>query len=312
MWLPHFGFYIWFPEGKGNFEQSQKDKQTRTFYVHAVLKNSNLLKIYDSQLILKNEYFKKLIIPKEDEIEFKFENNEDKKLKSIACKLQSQSYYLAAKKAYNHISFLLSILSFRHKYPLEIYAISIVDEKYKAKWINRPQQGKAEEFHISPTFKVNPELKNIFALYRESRNSNSPFYKFLCLFKILEAFHKHKQVFRLSDKILKENKVTIKRPKRRVSKNQIKIALLQKRNQEFEGKTYGQMYKNILCNERLMVAHIIGPKNSLANTDDFETYSEFASLGNLLDLIVLDIIQDELTLWQEFKRLGIVQNVIEI
>ena len=68
-----------------------------------------------------------------------------------------------------------------------IFGLRVIDEKYGVKWKVIPQRSAPEPFYLPLGIEAGQQHAAMMSLYREGRNSASPFYRFLCFYKILEA-----------------------------------------------------------------------------------------------------------------------------
>ncbi len=307
MWIPHFGLIPWPNEkiDQGLIEKSQKDKTDRYFYVGFHLENCDTRKINDSTVTLENDKFKKL--NKEDGtlvIEMKLIKNEHNRLAKIDSRLKSDSYYTALRNAYNIItSYLLSIQSFQSGANLAIWAIIIKDDLHKAEWVCKPQYAASDFLQLPDIVDMGDEFKAVLALYREAKYNSSPYYRFFCYYKILEAFYERSDIFRKVDQIIKEKNLSIKRPRRRINKDDLIYALIGP-NSKYLNMPYGDFFKELRSNERLKVAHTFPKDKPFVNIDDFDLFTEYASIGNLADLVARQLLLDELDLHLQLVATG--------
>lgn len=309
MWIPHFGYYFWEPQSENRvIEASLADKNARRFYITFVLDQPARLHAEDSQVELKAQVVKRIDHEK-GFIEVRFEPNEDGRIGRISCRLEAPSFVEAAKIAYNVIAPQLSLWAYGYQSPQSTYGMTAYDERHQARWICVPQMAAADPFALPESVAFDPRFWSILSLYREGMNSRSPYYRFFCFYKMLEAFFEHRELFRQADEIIQKAGLSLKRPRRRVTRDMLVFSLLLRKYPEYEGRTFGWVFERIRSNERLMVAHVF-PEHAQAkmvNLDDYDLYNEFASLSNLVSLMAHQIIEDELNLWQELLRAGVVQ-----
>lgn len=213
MWIPHFGLVPW-PGDKIDqslIKKSENDKSERFFYVGFHLENSDARKINDSTVALEKDEFKKL--NREDGtliLELKLMKNEDNRLAKIDTRLKSDNYYNALRNSYNIVtSYFLSIQSFQAGANLAIWAIVIKDDVHEVQWVCKPQYATPDLLKIPEVIGMGDEFKAVLALYREAKNNPSPYYRFFCYYKILEAFYERSDVFRKIDRIISEKKLTL-------------------------------------------------------------------------------------------------------
>lgn len=85
--------------------------------------------------------------------------------------------------ALNHLSFSADV-------PLIISSVLVVDRKHDAVRMSYTSPYENQPLS-SATGPLVPELLPIYALYREAKSSTSPYYRFLCYYKILEGIYSH-------------------------------------------------------------------------------------------------------------------------
>jgi len=222
MWIPHFGLIPW-PSDKIDqalIKKSREDKSKRYFYVGFFLENLDTRKTKDSTVaLLKNESRK---LHREDGkvlIDISLIKNGQNRLQLIDTRLKRNNYYSALRDAYNIVtSYFLSIQSFQSGANLAIWGIIIKDDIHKAEWICKPQHALPDPLRLPEVISMGKEFKAVLALYREAKNNPSPYYRFFCYFKILEAFYGRSDIFRKVDRTIKEKKLPFKRPRRRLQK----------------------------------------------------------------------------------------------
>ncbi len=308
MWLPNFGFLFWEPINDSEACRiSQSDTSERPFFISFTLEDSLRVRIGDSFFNLP-ETTQIDQQTSQNTIRIQLEKNDKNRLKSLQCKIISNSYIRASQICYNSITKLFSFLSFKYGSPLAIYSLQAFDEKHNAKWRCYPQFGRSELLQIPLLTKFDKSFRIILSIYREGKNTRSPFYSFLCFYKILEAFYDHRQVFAKSDKIIKDNNLDIKRRRRRITREQLVLSMSLGLWPEFENMAYGKYFNLIKSDYRVKIAHILPTRKGLdwVNLDDFKLFNDFAALSNLTDLVSKDIINDELEIWQKFIDDGIV------
>lgn len=74
--------------------------------------------------------------------------------------------------------------------PLIIAQTLVADDKYKSFSFGYTAPYRAIELNPGG-MSIHVEMMPIYALYREAKNALSPFYRFLCYYKILEGIYKH-------------------------------------------------------------------------------------------------------------------------
>jgi hypothetical protein len=304
-WIPYFGYYWWEPPSdKSKAQESENNKAERDFYVNFYLERMEWRKIDDSLFRIKDERVIHQESQKYGQMDIKLFKNDKDRLRMISCRLCSTNRDDALKRAYKTVTYFLSLQTFVSGNASSIYTMSIEDSQNKAIWTCKPQSGIEVPLLIPEAIGFTKEFEMLLSIYREAKNSQSPFYRFLCYYKILEAFYEHRYIFSKTDQIIREKRLQIKRPKRIITKSMVVKAMLHHRMDEFRGKSYSKYFEYLRSKERIMVAHVfpVDKRKDIADLNDYDLYAEFVSLGNLTDLVARDILHDELMLWQNIHE----------
>lgn len=114
-------------------------------------------------------------------------NPQTKKLEQIQIDVQVNSIDNGLAKSWDLVNSILSTWTKKTAVPSAISQITITDEKHGAVWILKETLPTARyEFDVDYLDSF-PHIKEMRSLYREGRNSNSIYYRFLCFFKIIET-----------------------------------------------------------------------------------------------------------------------------
>jgi len=191
--------YLTKDEKKENDQEKFKDISSRQFIVKAQLSKNSY--IYEESLqasvnemngnsFLKVPEYVLYSKVKTAEGEFNCLQNDVNELSGIefhciACSLQE-----AKSKFHKVVTPFIDHLSYQANCPIHIPLISSEDLKNRCIMINYTSP--------YPIAKLNPheshldtKMLPIYALYREAKNSDSCYYKFLCYYKILEGIYNH-------------------------------------------------------------------------------------------------------------------------
>jgi hypothetical protein len=133
--------------------------------------------------------------------------------------------------------------------------------------------------------KIINELCSLYALYREAKNTYSPYYKFLCYFKILEGIYKYVRPKAL--KKAKEKGIELSTIKEVVpSHSEIDEAL--------EGQRISTLFHDRFTKSfRDKVAHYILDSGSILNVSDYATSKEFSKELKLLEICTRIVLQTQ-------------------
>ncbi len=93
-------------------------------------------------------------------------------------------FHVATTPLIDHLSYVANV-------PIKTGMLKVHDRKNEVQRVNfvSPFQQVTVNNHLA---EVRPELQAVYALYREARNSESPYYQLLCHFKIMEGVAKLK------------------------------------------------------------------------------------------------------------------------
>lgn len=76
-------------------------------------------------------------------------------------------------------------------------------------------------------------------------------------------------------------------------------------NSKYLNMPYGKFFEELRSNERLKVAHTFPKDKPFVNIDDFDLFTEYATIGNLADLVSRQILLDELELYSQAASTGV-------
>lgn len=93
----------------------------------------------------------------------------------------------AKKKAYRALTPSLSNWSIHLDIPLEVYQIDTLELATGSKQMSMTNPYWEAPFAVAPSAEMKPEFRGYAALYREALGSNTPVYRFLCFYKIVEG-----------------------------------------------------------------------------------------------------------------------------
>ncbi len=301
MWIPHFLLEFWEPQtSDDSVEASQRDASERTFEIWFALEDPPTRLVEDSGLALAVPEDKTQTDGAGREVKVRFQPNEKGRLGRVGFKVVDTNAKAAFRYCYNQLSKLLSFWSLIAGFGCSIYGLLVHDEKHGARWKVVPQIAAPEPFAVPLGIGLTPEYAAVISLYREGRNTPSPFYRFLCHYKILEAWYRHGSIFGQADRIIRERGLPFRRPRRTIAREMLNLSLLFTSKPEFLEKTFGQFF-DLLNAYRVKVAHAITDAGTFINLDEYEAMVEIAPIANLTDLVARQIILDELDLWEQIR-----------
>ena len=156
--------------------------------------------------------------------------------------------------------------------PFIIARTLVTDEKYKASSFGYTAPYKATELNPG-SMSIHVEMMPIYALYREAKNALSPFYRFLCYYKILEGIYRHLRpaVFKKAVSIGKELSTT----KELIPDDEE----LNKDHPKLIGRSIKDFFDNELTVDfRDAVAHYFLDNGTLMNVSDPTTTEKFLNI----------------------------------
>ena len=183
------------------------------------------------------------------------------------------------------VSPMLDHLSYIGKIPLQIVQVTVVDQMHKISLteIITPYYLTTTLNH--GTVNIFPMLEPVYALYRESRNAQSPFYKFLCLYKILEGLLKT-----LRSKIYKEAKGKNVTLPPLLAKVPI-ISDIPEDQEKYFGKSITFFFDDYLTKQfRDVVAHFMLTDGSILNINEIYDIQRYWGVIYLTELCCQEVI----------------------
>lgn len=117
---------------------------------------------------------------------FEFQKNKRGEQSFVSFECEAKNPSAAREKFLTTVLPFLDLITYASDCPVFISLIRIEDSKNQVKTLEyiSPYRKKIIDPQIA---KLLPEMRPVYALYREAKNSNSDFYKFLCYHKLLEG-----------------------------------------------------------------------------------------------------------------------------
>ncbi|HDR8969908.1 methylamine utilization protein MauJ [Burkholderia vietnamiensis] len=122
--------------------------------------------------------------------QIRFLPNEHNRLARAEMKFRAPSFAEAEQIAWNLISDMLSVWSFRHDSAVDISGYQIRQVDSQALLANFGILGAPKILDINFGGPSTKERRSLLAAYREGTNATNPFYQFLSFFKVVEGVHK--------------------------------------------------------------------------------------------------------------------------
>jgi hypothetical protein len=114
-------------------------------------------------------------------------NNDGCLAKIVAESISAEDFHNAEEKAWNALSPILSTLSVHLDVPVNVYQVDMVEHLTGALMGRFTPRHRVVGLQVSSLLRGSSDFRFYASLYRESMNTNSPLYQFLCLFKIIEG-----------------------------------------------------------------------------------------------------------------------------
>ena len=304
MWIPHFLWDYRKPESSSEtIQASRGDTSKRLIEVEFGLKQPIT---HECGVEIRLQEAECRSITSHEGLEFKirFDPGKDNRLTTIKTRAEGTSPEAIFVPSFEYVSVLLSYWTIASGCPCGIFGAKIVDVSHRAIWRVHPWRSNVEPLHVPAFMCLSAERAAMMSLYREARNSPSPFYHFLCCYKILEAWYSHGSIFGEVDRLIKEHNLPISRPSRRISKEMLSLSLLFKSRPEFQDVKFGQFFQ-LLKPWRVKIAHALTDAGEFVDLDKYDSHAEFGPVANLTDLVARQIMLDEIELWGQIEASGV-------
>lgn len=296
--IPNIGFSHWIARSDlESINTSEADHNKRNFHIEFFLEDTRARTSYVYASVPQESSFN--IVQTDYVIDFLCQPNEDGYFNKIIAGLSEESAVKAFERTSAQVLPMLSVFSHKYRRPFHVRAIWITDLNHKAKWCISPFAQKLVEIKISPSgFKQHHPLGAMFSIYREGMNSISDSHRFLCFFKIFEAWKMGKSAFkntRVEYENAKGNK--LERPKRKITKLLLSGAFNEQYHDCFLNKKFTECFDSLNA-IRDFVAHPFidkkVDKEYFINFDDPQHLEFISAMSNLVERISTKILDDEI------------------
>jgi hypothetical protein len=313
MWIPHFGLTFWERDGH-KCKKSESDKTKREYIVSFFLEDTDNRNVNDSDVKLPKPQARTIHVEikgKLTPIPILFQPNKKQRLRTIRCKVPATNKVEAIAYIYHSISLTLSFWALVESSATTIWAVAVSDEKYDAHWEAKPQTAAAFELQLPKGLSFDKKFNSVLSLYREGRTSRSPFYRFFCFAKILEGFYAKGELFRNANTILKKHKEDIKKIRgvKKISRKLLVYALAYPKHKELEQMPYTKFWIWIRDRYRHLVGHAFPDKyteDQWLDYDDYALFTDYAIVGNIVDLVIRDLLKSEFDIYDYIIKKGYV------
>ena len=233
-----------------------------------------------------------------EDVHFRISLNEQRELSLVEAEIQARVWREASDRFASRLSKILNHLSYEFNVPVTLNKILTKDNRYEVQYLE----------HFSPYFPVQlprdfgnavqSEMDPLYALYREAINSDSPHYKMLCLYKIMEG------VFRTLRpnlrRMARENKVALSNPSETVPADESFPDSLKpwigKSITDFHGKMLTRQFRDA-------VAHFMLRDTTLLDLGSPEQNRAFAGVVRACDVCARVVLKNHEAGLIELQRL---------
>ncbi len=301
MWTPYFNFDIF--ELPPDFESQQfiavmQDTESRKFIVQFFLIDIRLMRDEIQFLVNENRSESVVGAPFDKISKVAFTTNEEGKVESIIFLTESTSLVGAIRWCFNPLSQLLSHWSLQNGGSFAIGGARVQDIKHQATLRTKSDTGigaiASVPIFIPNRFDLDERHRAMMSLYRECRNSSSPFYSLLGSYKIMEAVFKD-DIFAETDAAIIELGIADERDLGEVSEGM----LITSRAHLLYGDCIGMSFLDFMEKIRLSrngVAHALLRKGDMYDFDHIEHCTEVAVTASLADLVAREVLVEEFRL----------------
>lgn len=291
-------------ENKGTEEKRMSDNTVRNFRMKMILSKS--IEFVDSINLSSDEKSGSsfLLVPdgaKEVLINYRHGickgiKNDKSELSSIIGEIESTGWFKAINMFIDGLYPIIDALSYSANCPTIISRVYCVDLKNLIEVISYSVPYKMSKInqHVGYTYN---EMMPIMALYREAKNSHSPFYKFLCYYKVLEGIYENirPRLFKMA------------------RKNDSPISSLEEIVTEHKSidssysylieKSIKSVYQNLFTAKfRNVVAHFIVRDGKILNVSDFQASNDFLAVLTILEHCVRIVIDNQNKYFDSYYR----------
>jgi hypothetical protein len=277
-----------------NDEDRRNDLTLRKFKVSAILGKSNIFSDGQLPIVAANNGDSFLVGPSDfSNLEvnlgnriYVFHKNSAGEYSYVELECDAISYKQAHHFFYEGLTSYLDTLAYRGKCSVFIQAVRIEDVPNQIIVLPQVSPYRKQEVYLGDLV-THPELRPIYALYREGKNASSNFYRFLCFFKILEG------IFGMvRPKLFKRAKslqVEINRESKRIPNDPHLIP----DHQKHVGKAIQSFFESVLTPEfRHGVAHFMLDDGAIMNLSAPEQIEKYTHIVYITELCIREMIDE--------------------
>lgn len=289
-----------FDDEKTNSEWKLKDNEYRDFHLIASLNKSTSYSLnvdFNLNADHGNSY---LMIPEEHEGKkilniklytpaghFLFHRNKSNELSLISFDCKANNTTKALEKFYNGITPYLDYLSYKYNVPVSIDKVFCEDKKNGVTSISYVTPYIPKSAVVPPT-EIPKEMIPIFALFREAKMATSPYYQFLCYFKILEGIYRKLRPELIAKAKLSNVLLDIKK----------EIVPPHPELLKFQPRYIGQSIYSLFQKEfekeyRNAVSHFALKDGTMINLSDYNIIKKYQGIIALIEICCREVIENQ-------------------
>ena len=189
---------------------------------------------------------------------------------------------------------LLSSWSFQTQRPVSVRELLIEDKTHGARWVVRPQaQTPLKLNDITVSLGAPNPIGSLLALFREGMASEQPAYRFLCYYKIIEAWNKSSGPFEQVRRLCADTGKIATRKVLKIEAAMFEGKWEREKYERLVGKRFGWCFEQM--NEaRKFLAHPFDSDGVFVSLDDPGTLQAISDLANIAERMVIEILVDEI------------------
>lgn len=289
MHVPHLGLLQWNSDTKDEINKSRNDTSSRVFGIRFFLEDLRANTKYVHVNLDENVTYHMSDL--DNKFTSWFEKDNHNYLKSILVEITTCTMIDAFKIAAQRIFTTLSVLCFFYRRPFRVYKICIMDDKYNAESHTSYFCSKSEKLTLPlASFSEKSPLGSLLAIYRDGMNSMDIPYRYICFFKIYEAWHKK---FEKYFSINKDDKVKII-----ITYNLVRGFYRENFHQTYLNKSIDDkdVYKDLNEIRRYLVHPVIdmGVPASFINLDHIDALEVVELMSYLIEAIATKILDSQI------------------
>jgi hypothetical protein len=208
-------------------------------------------------------------------------------------------------------SCLLSSWSFQCQRPMAVREWMIEDRLHHAKWVIRPQAQaplKLNEIDVALA-PANP-IGSLVALFREGMASIQPAYRFLCYYKIIEAWNAGLGPFWQVNQTFQARG---RQPDRRIlviGADMFQGKVDFDRFSHLVGRKFSRCFQE-MNGARKFLAHPFSTEGAFVSLDSPDTQGQLADLANLAERMAIEIIVEEIRIVGSLDDTGTTARIVK-